>query len=171
MKHKYILGIYNDEEKLVHTALLLKNKGVDIYDIYTPFPLHGLDDVLNITRSRLPIVTLIAGLFGLLLALSFQVWTSAIDWPLNVGGKPMLSIPAFIPITFEITILLGALTTVAAFLFRADLFPGKEVVLKDIRQTDDHFIIAIRRKDQSLDINVMKEFFKLHGALEVRLVD
>lgn len=171
MSGRYILGVFSDDEKMVHTAKLLKKDGIIIYDIYTPFPLHGLDEILGITRSKLPIVTLIAGACGLLLALFFQVWTSAVDWPINVGGKPMLSIPAFIPITFEIMVLLGALTTVVAFFFKANLFPGKEVVLFDHRQTDDQFILAVQRKDQSLDVDKISAFLKLHGADQVRLVD
>ena len=171
MNNKYILGIYSDEEKLVHTAQLLKKDGIKIYDIYTPFPLHGLDDALDITRSRLPLVTLVAGTCGLLLAMSFQVWTSAVDWPLHIGGKPLLSIPAFIPITFEITILLGALATVGAFFLKTNLFPGKEVRLMDHRQTDDQFIIALRRPDQSLEIEKISELLKHHGADHVKLVD
>ena len=120
---KRIYGLYGDDDDLMHGVKAFRDKGIEIAEVYTPFPVHGLDEILEISRSRLPQVTFIAGGCGLLLAILFQVWTSAFDWPIDVGGKPMLSIPAFVPITFELMILFGALTTVAAFLFVSNLFP------------------------------------------------
>jgi len=143
LQGEFVIGVFDDEEKLVKAGILVKKENFTIQDFFTPFPVHGLDDLLDIQRSRLPFVTFVAGGIGLILALSFQVWTSAVDWPINVGGKPMLSIPAFIPITFELMVLCGALTTVAAFLFRAKLFPGQMPVTIDRRQLDDQFLIVI----------------------------
>lgn len=171
MGRKFIIGIFSDEHKLVKAAAQLKKMSVDIHDIYTPFPLHGLDNSLNIKGTNLPWVTFIAGGIGLIISMAFQVWSSAIDWPLNVGGKPLLSIPAFIPVAFEITVLLGALTTVAAFLFRAKLFPGKEIVLQDYGQTDDKFIIAIERTNASFAEAQFSETLRDLGATEIKLID
>lgn len=171
MSDKFILGLFTDEDKLVHAAQILKEKGIEIYDIFTPFPLHGLDDVLGIKRSKLPWVTFGAGLAGLILAMWFEVWTSATDWPINVGGKPLLSIPAFIPVAFEVTVLFGALATVFAFFYVGKLFPGKKVRLMDYRQTDDQFVLALARGTGEIDIIKMEKFFKEHGATEVKLID
>ena len=129
MSNKYLVGIFSDEDQLVHTVYELRKRNVDIHDVFTPFPLHGLDDSLKIVRTRLPIITFLAGGTGLLLATWFQYWTSAVDWPINVGGKSYNSFPAFVPVAFEITVLLGALTTVFFFLFRSKLFPGKKPVI------------------------------------------
>lgn len=138
---KTVVAIFENEHDLINASKEIKNRNIKIQDFYTPFPVHGLDQLLDIKRTRLPIVTFIAATIGLTLAMVFQVWTSAVDWPINVGGKPMLSIPAFAPIAFEIMVLLGALTTVAAFFYRSNLFPSKvEEGIFDLRQLDDKFV-------------------------------
>lgn len=143
MKDKFLIACFDDEEKMTHAAKKLKDKNFKIVDFYTPFPVHGLDDLLDIKRSRLPYVTFIAAGIGLSLALLFQSWTSAVDWPINVGGKPMLSIPAFIPITFELMVLFGALSTVAAFFYVSKKYPSKKPVSLSKRQLDDIFVIQM----------------------------
>lgn len=164
MNEEYLIGIFDDEEKLVVASHKIKNEKIEIIDFFTPFPVHGLDELLGITRSRLPFVTLGAGAFGLTLALTFQVWTSAFDWPINVGGKPMLSIPAFVPVTFELMVLCGALTTVAAFLFRAKLFPTQVAKSIDVKQLDDKFLVVIKSEKNSEKISsILKE----NGAITV----
>ena len=169
MEKKFLIGIFDDEEVLVKGATTLVRKGYSIYDIYTPFPVHGLDDLLAIKRSRLPYVTFVAGGLGLCFAMLAQSWISAVAWPINVGGKPFLSIPAFIPITFEITVLFGALITVAAFLAVSKLIPGQQAVLLDDRQTDDKFVLALDNSSDSLDIKTLEEELKSLGASEVKL--
>jgi hypothetical protein len=84
-----------------------------------------------------------------------------------VGGKPFNSFPAFIPVAFEITVLLGALATVGAFLFKAKLFPGKSIAPLHLGASSDRFVVAIEKKDWSLDVDKIKEFFLAHGASEV----
>lgn len=83
----------------------------------TPYPVHGLEDLLKLKRSWLPWVTFIAGSFGLTFGLWFTWWTSVVSWPLNIGGKPLFSLPAFIPIAFEFTILFAALSTVISLFY------------------------------------------------------
>lgn len=152
MSQKYLVATFDDEHDLVHAAHSVKENKGEIIDFFTPFPVHGLDDLLGITRTRLPFVTFGAGAFGLVLALTFQVWTSAYDWPINVGGKPMLSIPAFIPITFELMVLFGALTTVAAFFFISKLYPSKNVKLYNVRQLDDKFLMLVKINNNQADL-------------------
>lgn len=167
MKKDYVIATFECDEKLLHTTEKVVSKNIDIYDIYTPFPVHGLDEAMGIKRSILPYVTFAAGATGLLLALGFQIWTSAVDWPTIIGGKPFLSIPAFIPITFEITVLLGAHTTVAAFLLMNKLYPGKEPVIIDPGQTEDKFIMAIE-KDKA-NVEDVTALLKENGAIEVKV--
>ena len=131
----YLLGIFQDEEQMKKAAGALREHNISIEDIYTPFPVHHLDEYLDIKRSRLPIVTFIAGGLGLLFSLYFQYWTSVHDWPINVGGKPMNSFIAFIPVSFEIMVLFGALITVAAFFWKGGLFPGKVNPILDKKVT------------------------------------
>lgn len=167
MRKDFIVGYYDDEEPLLEAAKKAADKNIKIYDCYTPFPVHGLDDAMGIKRSMLPYVTLVAGFVGLSIAVSLQVWTSAIDWPINIGGKPFNSIPAFIPVSFELTVLFAAHTTVAAFLFWNKLFPGKKPVIFDPAQTCHKFVMAIEKEgNNSEDI---ENFFKSQGAVEVKM--
>lgn len=144
---KYIFGIYEDEEKLLNVGHTLKNQNISIIDFFTPFPVHGLDQIQGIERTKLPFVTFIAGGIGLALAIGFQVWTSAFDWPINVGGKPMLSIPAFIPVTFELMVLFGALISVFAFFVKSDLYPTKENIILNKFQLDNRFVVLVENSE------------------------
>lgn len=166
MNGQYLVATFNDEHDLVEASHELKNNKISIEDFYTPFPVHGLDDLLGITRSRLPYVTFVAGFIGLAFAMAFQVWTSSVDWPINVGGKPMLSIPAFIPIAFELMVLFGALSTVAAFFYVSKLFPSKEVKLLHQRQLDDKFLVLIK-VDENLE--TIEKIIK-HSASEWKVL-
>lgn len=168
MNSRFILGIFKDEHDMVEAAKYLVNKDIKIFDIFTPFPVHGLDDLLGIKRTRLPIVTFLAGLTGLITAIGFQYWVSVVTWPINVGGKAFNSLAAFIPVAFEITVLFGAFITIFAFLFRSKLFPkfGKGVIYKDA--TQDSFVIALEYNISNLDPKYLeKEFgkFNVHSVL------
>jgi hypothetical protein len=167
MKKDFVLATFDCEEKLLHSTEKAMDKKIEIYDIYTPFPVHGLDEAMGIKRSILPYVTFLAGASGLMLALGFQIWTSAVDWPTVIGGKPFISIPAFIPITFEITVLLGAHTTVLAFLVLNKLYPGKKPLILDPAQTEDKFIMAIEKDKANVDD--VTALLKEHGAIEVKV--
>lgn len=149
---KYTFGIFDDEEKLLKAGNSLKEKNIKIIDFYTPFPVHGLDKIQGIERTKLPYVTFIAGGIGLALAIGFQVWTSAFAWPINVGGKPMLSIPAFIPVTFELMVLFGALTTVLAFFVKSNLYPTKENIILSKFQLDNRFVVLVENSAEAKTI-------------------
>ena len=95
--------------------------GFKKYDAYTPYPVHGLDDAMGLKRSWIPYATFFAGITGAISAAALEIWTSAVDWPINIGGKPMVSFPAFIPIIFELTVLFGGLTTMGALFYACDL--------------------------------------------------
>ncbi|QQR81311.1 MAG: DUF3341 domain-containing protein [Deltaproteobacteria bacterium] len=155
----FLLGLYDDEQRMVAAVKTLRAAGFAIYDVYTPYAVHSLDGAMGLKRSRLGIVTFIAGLTGLILSLTFQFWTNVIDWHVNIGGKPDNSTLAFIPVSFEITILFGALTTVAAFFVRSRLFPKKETLVLDPAITDDRFVIALQKVDGSFNEK------KAHGLL------
>lgn len=169
-ENTFLLGIFEDEHDMIHAAEELGKAKVAIHDIYTPFPVHGLDQVLGIKRTRLPYVTMIAGTFGLAFALFFQYWVSVIDWPINVGGKPFNSFAAFIPVAFEITILFGAFITVFSFFYRSKLIPflSKGVHLQ---ASQDRFVIALSLNDATLDVKSMTKLLTHHNAeVEIKKV-
>ena len=113
---RYILGTFADEHDVLEAVTDARRSGLAIDDVYTPYAVHGLDRAMGLRASRLTWVCFIGGTLGFALILYFMYWTSAIDWQLNVGGKPLDSLPAFIPIAFECGMLGGALGAVVGFL-------------------------------------------------------
>jgi len=164
MHKKFLFAIFETEETLLKAAQGLKKRAIKIFDIFTPYAVHGLDEAMGLKRSWLPIVCFFAGASGCVLALWLQIWTSAVSWPINVGGKPFNSLPAFIPITFEMTILFAGLITTAAFFMRSKLFPGKPAIIFNHRVTDDRFVIAIK---EPFDEKMITELMNESGAVLV----
>src|SRR5687767_984085 len=111
-----VAGIWLDDHELVKAAAKVRAGGFQKWDAITPFPVHGLETAMGLPRSFIPYITFGAGLLGCLAGLGLTFWTSAVDWPINVGGKPFFSGPAFIPITFELTILFAALFSVGSLI-------------------------------------------------------
>lgn len=145
MRAEILVATFPHVEGLLRAVRQARREMLRVYDVFAPFPIHGLDQAMGIRHTRLPKVTLVAGLTGLAFALTLQFYTNVLDWPLNVGGKPDNSTLAFIPISFELTVLFGGLATVAAFLLRARLFPGKRPWLPAAGVTDDVFALVLRK--------------------------
>ena len=133
-----VLALYADPDSLLAAAAQTREHGYQNVDAYTPYPVHGLSEALGIRKSWVPFVTLVMGLTGAILGLTFEIWTSAVDWPINVGGKPFVSLPAFIPITFECGVLLGGTMTLAALLLACGL-PNYRAPILDRDLTNDRF--------------------------------
>lgn len=141
-KH-FIVGVFNDEDILLNAIAKVRKSGLKIHEVYSPFPVHGIDEALGYKRTRLPIAAFLFGITGTILALTMQVWMLGYDWPMIIGGKNFWSIPPFIPVTFELTVLLSALGMVGTFMIVSDLKPYKKPRLFDIRVTDDKHVMAI----------------------------
>lgn len=165
-----IVGLFKDPYHLLRAAKEAKTRRFKHCDAFVPFPVHGLDELLNIKRSKIPWVTLVVGLAGCFGGLLLQIWTSAIDWPLNIGGKPFLSLPAFIPITFECTILLGGLSTFAALLVICKL-PNFHTRALDPGITNNVFALYIPAKESGFKEQDVKQFLKNSGAYEIKMVE
>ncbi|GAA0894437.1 DUF3341 domain-containing protein [Fulvivirga kasyanovii] len=163
----FVLGIYDDEDVLLSAVTKVRESGVKIHEVYSPFPVHGLDEVLGYKRTRLPIAAFLFGLLGTTLALTMQIWMLGFDWPMIIGGKNFASIPPFVPVTFELTVLLSALGMVATFMIISDLKPYKKPRLMDIRITDDKHVMAIDLAKNSLTIDQIKSIVGDSGASEV----
>ena len=164
---KYILGSFADPDDMMHGIDKLQANNISIFDCYTPMPIHGIEAKLGVKPSRLPIAAFGFGALGLLLGFSLLFYTMAYDWPMNIGGKPSLSLPNFVPVTFEVTILICALGMVATFFYRNHLFPGRAPRVMDIRATDDRFIVAIDAKENT-DHAFIDTLLEEAGAVEVK---
>ncbi len=168
MYRRFLVGTFDDEKKLLASVRSLRNHHIDIYDVYSPYAIHGIDEAMGLGRSRLPWVTFIAAFIGLVLAMLFQFWTSVVDWPINVGGKPDNSTLAFLPVAFEITILFGGFGTVLAFFFRGRLFPGKKPSFYQHGISDDTFGLVLEHSDASFDDEFAGEIMRQLGAVKVK---
>ncbi len=164
MSNKFVVATFPDPNSLLQAVRSLREHSFRIYDVYSPYPVHDLDHAMGLRRTRLPLVTLVAGASALLLAICFQFYTSVLDWPLNVGGKPDNSALAFVPICFELTVLIGGLTTFAALLFRARLFPGKKERLPAEGLTNDRFALVLRRHEAQFDPAAASKLMEARGA-------
>ncbi len=161
-----LLGVWSDEHKLLDAAKKLRAAGFEKFDSITPFPIHGMDDAIGLPRSKIPIVTFVSGLIGTIVGVGFQSWVFMKDWPLNIGGKPQFSLPAFVPIIFEVTVLFGALTTVAV-MFMWNGLPKMNVNVLHPGLTDDKFGLFIPENDKGYDVAKIDKLFQQLGAEEI----
>jgi hypothetical protein len=137
-----VVGFFDNPRDLIEATNKIRPLNYESFDCFTPYPIHGLNHIQGLKPSRIPWVTMTAGLTGLMIAALLQGWTSVVSWPLNVGGKPLWSWPAFVPIFFELTVLFGGLATVAAmFIFNG--LPNLKKRAFDNNITRDRFAIMI----------------------------
>jgi hypothetical protein len=119
----FVLAEFGSEEAILAAARALRAKGHAAVDLHSPVPIHGAEEALGLRKSRVPIVALVGGVSGAALGYLLQWWTVAVDWPLNVGGRPPHSAPAFIPVTFELGVLVASLSIFLGLLFGFFAFP------------------------------------------------
>ena len=164
-----IHAIYDDEEPLMATAKELKEKGIPVKDVYSPFPIHGIDDVIGIPRTRIAITAFIYGLTGASLATLMMWYMMVGDWPTDIGGKPSfayyMNVPAFIPITFEATILCAAHGMVITYYLRCWMLPGAAPKNPDPRTTDDKFLMIVETPEDNK--SNLESLLKKGGATEI----
>ena len=163
---KYVLGIFDDEDVLLKAVKTIRDSGLKIHEVYSPFPIHGLDDALGYERSRLPIAAFMFGALGTTLALLMQFYMMDIDWPMIIGGKNTYSV-TFVPVTFELTVLLSALGMVGTFLVVSDMKPWGQPKIFDIRSTDDKHVMAIDLAKNTTEVSQIKQILSNAGASEV----
>lgn len=148
-----IHAIYNDEEPLMATAKELRTKGIKVKDVFSPFPIHGIDGVIGVPRTRLAICAFIYGITGTTLATLMMWYMMVHDWPTDIGGKPSfayyMNVPAFIPITFESTVLCAAHGMAITYYLRCWMLPGVKAKNPDPRTTDDKFLMIVETKEEN----------------------
>lgn len=169
---KVIHAIYTDDDVLMSAVKKVKAERHHIEEIYTPFPVHGLDKAMGLEPTRIAITAFMYGLVGLTVAIVMMNFIMIEDWPQNIGGKPSFSyienMPAFVPIMFELTVFFAAHLMVITFYLRSRMWPFKNAENPDPRTTDDHFLmeIAVHGNESELE-SLLKET----GAVEINLVD
>jgi len=153
MADKVIYAMYDDDDVLKDGAKKLVAKGVKISEVFSPFPIHGIDPIIGVKQTRLGIMAFIYGITGLTLATIGMRFFMIDDWPINIGGKPnntyLENILAFIPITFEFTVLCAAHGMAITYLLRNKTLPGMKADNPDPRTTDDKFVMEVRLSENS----------------------
>ncbi len=168
MKHSeknIIFGLYNDEEELKAAVRQANSDHLQIMDVLTPFPVHGLDPLLGLAESRIHIGGFVYGLIGTLTAFLGMTWIFTRDWPQIFGGKPYWPILSFVPITFELTVLFASIGMVVTFYVINGQGPGITNPVLHPSITDDKFCIAFQTESAgSQDVDRYRQFFKNTGA-------
>ncbi|MBC7464745.1 MAG: DUF3341 domain-containing protein [Bdellovibrio sp.] len=162
-------AIFLEESKVVAAARKVRESGFTKFDAISPYPIHGMEEACGIKRSWIPYVTFIAGVVGLLSALALTYYTSVVDWPINIAGKPFFSLPAFIPIIFELTVLFAALSSVVA-LFVVTKMPRIDPPVIDKDLTSHKFAIFIPETDTGYSEDRISKLFNELGANEIKKV-
>ncbi len=170
MGHRLVVGVFKNEGSILKATEAARLKGFSIQDVYTPFPIHGMDDAMGMKRNILPRLCFLFGSAGLGFALLFQWWVSTYNWPMNIGGKTFSASPALIPIAFEFTVLCAGLGTVASLFFLRNMYPGKKPAFAELRATNDRFLLALREKETGEGRDTMVAFLKSNGADSVEEV-
>lgn len=172
MSNKVIHVLYNDDDVLLDAVNTTRAAHHHIEEVYTPFPVHGLDKAMGLAPTRIAICAFLYGLVGLSFATWLLNFVMIENWPQDIGGKPSFSfiqnIPAFVPIMFELTVFFAAHLMVHTFYMRSKLWIGKKAENPDPRTTDDHFLmeVAVHGDEQE-----MISFFEKTGAVEIKVVE
>lgn len=170
--HKVVHAIYTDDDVLMSAVKTVKDAHYHIEEVYTPFPVHGLDKLMGLAPTRLAICAFMYGLVGLAVAVVMMNFIMIKDWPQNIGGKPSFSyienMPSFVPIMFELTVFFAAHLMVITFYMRSKLWPFKKAENPDVRTTDDHFLMEIPAGD---DVEALKALLTETGAVEINLTE
>ena len=161
-------AIFDDEEVLLSSVKELRSNQIEITEVYTPFPVHGLDHAMGLKETRMAITSFIYGCIGITFAGLMIFNIMIIDWPMNIGGKPNFTfyhnLPSFVPVMFECTVLFAAHLMAITYYFRCGLYPGKKTDQPDPRTTDDMFLVEIETHGAT---DLIKKILKKSGAIEI----
>ena len=162
---KFAVTSFTDEALLFDAVKKVRKAGYKLHEVYTPFPIHGLDKAMGLRETSIHTAGFIYGITGTTTALSFISWVLAIDWPLDIGGKPHFALPAWIPIMFELTVLFSAVGMVLTFCYLCNLAPFVRKHHFHLRSTDDRFVMVVELTPKSNEDDV-KRFLTNAGGFE-----
>lgn len=165
---KFVVGCFDDEDVLFPAVKSVRKAGYKIHDVYTPMPIHGLDHAMGLRETSLHTAGFIYGITGTTTALSCITWIFTKDWPMNIGGKPHFALPAWIPITFELTVLFAAVGMVLTFCYLCQLAPFVKKHHFHPRATDDLFVMVLECTSKTNEADAIN-FLKNIGAVETNV--
>jgi len=172
MSNQVVHALYDDDDVLLKAVKEIRSEEHHIEEVYTPFPVHGLDKALGLEETRLAIMAFLYGCIGLSVAITMMNFIMIEDWPQNIGGKPSFSylenMPAFVPIMFEMTVFFAAHLMVITFYMRSKLWPFKNAENPNPLTTDDKFLVAVEVHDNEKKLT---QLLKKTGAIEVTLIE
>ena len=176
MADRILYAMYDDEEILKDGAKMLVAKGVKVEEVFSPFPIHGIDPIIGIEQTRLGIFSFIYGMIGLTLATTGMWFFMIHDWPMSIGGKPSFSylenMMSFIPITFEFTVLCAAHGMAITYLIANRTLPGMKSQNPDPRTTDDKFVMECRTSQNTqFSADELEKMMKSTGIIELEQKD
>ena len=167
--------MYDDDDTLKTAASQLVAKGIRVKEVFSPFPIHGIDPIIGVKRTRLGIVAFMFASTGTALALLGMWYFMISDWPMNIGGKPNFSLienlPAFIPVTFEFSVLCGAHGMAITYLLRNGTLPGMPASNPDPRTTDNMFVMEITTEQNSQSAETLEAAIKETELFELSIKD
>jgi len=167
--------MYDDDAKVMVAAKSLVGQGIRVKDVYSPFPIHGIDPIIGIKRTRLAIASFMYAMTGTSLALLGMWYFMIHDWPMNIGGKPSFSlienVTAFLPVTFEFSVLCGAHGMALTYLLRNGTLPGMPATNPDPRTTDDKFVVEITTDNNSMSADELEAAIRATDLLELSIKD
>lgn len=169
-----VLAEFDNAEALLAAARRVRRAGYSKIDAFTPFPVEGLAEAVGFSASRVPVITFIGGLIGCFGGFFLQYYPNVIGYPLNIGGRPQNSWPAFIPITFEMTILCAALATVFGMLALNGLPTPYHPVFNVERfqlASRNRFFLCIKARDRKFELEAAKQFLSNLNAVSVSEIE
>lgn len=170
MSNQVIHALYDDDDVLLSAVKKIRSEKHHIDEVYTPFPVHGLDKALGLEETRIAIMAFIYGCIGFTVAIAMMNYIMIEDWPQNIGGKPSFSylenLPAFVPIMFELTVFFAAHLMVITFYLRSRLWPFKEAENPNPLTTDDKFLVEIDVHDNQ---DELKTLLEQTGAIDISI--
>lgn len=168
-----VLAEFRNPRELVDAAEMVKDSGYSNYDTYAPFPIHGMEKAMGLKESPLGWIVLVGGLAGMIGALTLMIWVMGYEYPLNISGKPYINLPIYVPITFELTVLLAAFAATFG-MFALNKLPRLHNPLFNVERfkkaTDDGFFVCIEASDELFSEQQASKLFADSGAIHIETV-
>ncbi len=168
-----LVGVFDTPAALLRACEALRDAGYRKFDAHTPFPVHGLERAMGLRRSRIPGIALAGGVAGGLFGFGLQMWTLGVDYPLNLSGKPFFAYQAYVPVTFELTILLSAIGTFLGLW----ALNGLPLLFHPVMQhprfpeaSDDRFLVSVEVSDAEYSAETTRELLRGLGAKDLEEV-